>query len=69
MQSLSEDETKKVLGEVLSDQLKAILEYVKDIPSIKRDVDTLGEDMRQVKSDIKSLQVAVADISRRPKWL
>jgi hypothetical protein len=35
MQSLNEDERRAVLGEVLADQLKAILEYVSEIPGIK----------------------------------
>ena len=65
MQSLDEDETKRVLGEVLSDQLKVIMEYVKDIPSMKRDISRLKIDMSEVKSDVKSLKLAVANISRQ----
>ena len=64
MQSLSDGEAKGVLGEVLSDQLAAILEYVKDIPHIKRRVDTLEEDMREVKSDIKVIKAALTDTNR-----
>jgi hypothetical protein len=36
MQSLNDDERKEVLGEVLADELKTILEYVKDVPLIKK---------------------------------
>lgn len=36
MQSLSDDERRGVLGEVLLDELKAIREYVQDIPVIKQ---------------------------------
>ena len=38
MQSLNDDERKEVLGEVLADELKAIGEYVKDIPKVKEEV-------------------------------
>ena len=38
MQNLSDKERKGVLGEVLMDELKAIREYVEDIPAIKKDL-------------------------------
>lgn len=38
MQNLSDEEEKQVLGEVLKDKLDAILEYVKDVPTIKQEV-------------------------------
>lgn len=38
MQSLNDDERREVLGEVIADELKAIGEYVQDIPTIKRQV-------------------------------
>lgn len=65
MQSLNNDERKQVLGEVLSDELKVILEYVKDVPIIKRQVDKLKEDMTEVRSDIKVIKVSVTDMSRQ----
>ena len=43
MQGLSDDERRQVLGEVLSDQLQAILEYVQEIPAIKRKVNEIDE--------------------------
>jgi hypothetical protein len=49
MQSLSDDESRQVLGEVLADQLKAILEYVSEIPGIK-------EDIRSIKERLTSLE-------------
>ena len=49
MQSLSDDEKRQVLGEVLSDQLQAILEYVKEIPDIKRRITTIEEDVADIK--------------------
>jgi len=59
MHSLNNDERRKVLGEVLADELKVIMEYVKDVPHIKRKVDTLDKDMREVKSDIKVIKATL----------
>ena len=67
MQSLSDDERKAVLGEVLADELKAITEYVKDVPLIKKKVDALEIDMQEVKSDIKIIKAAVTDLSKQVK--
>lgn len=41
-----------VLFEEMSGKFDAILEYVKDIPDIKRRVTRLEVDMEQVKSDL-----------------
>jgi hypothetical protein len=49
MQDLSDEERREALGEVLADELKAILEYVKDIPQIK-------EDLTIVKIDVANLK-------------
>jgi hypothetical protein len=38
MQSLDDSERKVVLGSVLADELKVILEYVKDVPAIKQEL-------------------------------
>jgi len=65
MQSLTDDERKAVLGEVLADELKAIVEYVKDVPAIRAKVDTLSEDMQVVKSDIKIIKAAITDLSKQ----
>lgn len=48
MQSLNDDERKEVLGEVLSDELKAILEYVKDVPSMQ-------QELRQVHATVNDI--------------
>jgi phage shock protein A len=58
MQSLDDDERKQVLGEVLADELKAIHELVKDVPSIKQDVHALKEDVSELKSDMKVVKAA-----------
>lgn len=67
MQDLTDNERKQVLGEVLSDQLKAILEYVQNVPAIKKDVARLKEDVTEVKADIKIIKAAVTDISKEQK--
>lgn len=67
MQSLSDDGRKEVLGEVLADELKLITEYVKDVPLAMRKIDSLGHDMKVVKSDIKVIRAAVTDISQQHK--
>lgn len=41
MQSLDDDERKSVLGEVLFDELKAIREYVQEIPNVKHRLSSL----------------------------
>ncbi|HUA13412.1 MAG TPA: hypothetical protein VL989_02850 [Candidatus Sulfotelmatobacter sp.] len=38
MQDLTDDERRDVLGEVLADELKAIGEYVKDVPKIQEEL-------------------------------
>lgn len=65
MQSLNDDERKGVLGVVLADELKAILEYVKDVPVIMRKVFKLDEDVSELQSDMKVVKTAVTDMSRQ----
>jgi len=48
MQSLSDDERRDILGEVLMDELKAIHEYVKEIPDLKKRIGKLEDKMDQV---------------------
>ena len=68
MQSLSDDERNQVLvvGEVLADELKAIHELVKDVPTIKNDVHALKQDVEELKSDMmKIVKAAITDISKQ----
>jgi hypothetical protein len=67
MQSLSDDERRGVLGEVLSDELKVIMEYVTGIPRIERKIGRLEKDMRGVKPDIKTIKAAVTDMGWQQK--
>lgn len=48
MQSLSDEERREVLGEVLIDELKAIREYVEDIPAIKRKLSDVDDGLVKV---------------------
>ena len=66
MHSLSEEQEKQVLGELLADKLQAILEYVSEIPSIKEDIKTIKSDLKNLSEkvdgygvDIRYLQKAV----------
>lgn len=72
MQSLRDDEMKQVLGEVLHDQLKAILEAVGDLqrqvailPSMQADISELKQDMKIVKAAITDLSKQGSDHERR----
>jgi peptidoglycan hydrolase CwlO-like protein len=67
MQSLSDDERKEVLGEVLAHELSAIHDLVKDVPSIKKDVHDLKESVDELQSDMKIVKAAVTDVSRQQK--
>jgi hypothetical protein len=69
MQSLSDDERRTVLGEVLMDELKAIHELVQDVPAIKKKVDKLEEDMSEVKAGIKVIKSVVKKHSDEIKEL
>jgi uncharacterized protein (UPF0335 family) len=59
MQSLDDGERKAVFGEVLLDELKAIREYVSDIPAMKRDIAVLKTDVSELKSDVAGLRLDV----------
>lgn len=65
MQSLNDDERKQVLGEVLSDELKVIREYVQDVPLLKQDINEIKNDVSELKSDMKVVKAAVTDMSRQ----
>ncbi|MBI4034607.1 hypothetical protein HY380_01775 [Candidatus Saccharibacteria bacterium] len=69
MQTLTDKERKEVLGEVLADKLKAIREYVQDVPVIKDAVARLENDMGIVKTDIKAIKVVVQTHSQEIKAL
>ena len=61
MQTLSDDEKREVLGEVLADELKAIHGYVKDIPEMLQQMSSMDNRLENVESDIKVIKAAVTD--------
>lgn len=63
MHDMSDDDRKQILGEALMDELKAIREYVQDVPVIKNDIKELKEVVEQLKSDVKVIKAAVTDQS------
>ena len=65
MQSLSDDERKEVLGEVLHDELRAILELVKDVPAIRQDLQQVQADVAELKADMKIVKAATTDLSKQ----
>lgn len=65
MQSLSDDDRKAVVGEVLADELKAIHELVKDVPEIKKDVKELKADVAEPKGDVKIIKAVVTEHSKQ----
>lgn len=67
MQSLDDDERKAVLGEALADGLRAITEYVKDVPSIKNELRGLKDELSGLKADVKVIKAAVTDMSNQQK--
>lgn len=56
---------KEVLGDVLMGELKAIREYVQDIPEIKQDVKALKNDVDEFKTDMKAVKAVVKDHEER----
>lgn len=63
MQSLSEDEKRQVLGSVLSDQLSAIQEAVKDVPEIKNKLEELDRKLNQASDDLKVVKAAITSMT------
>ena len=61
MQSLNDDERKEVLGEVLADELKAIREYVEDIPEIKQKVHKIDATVNEINGRLATIESVVKD--------
>ena len=69
MQSLSDDEQRGVLGEVLADQLQVILEYVQVIPSMQQQLRTMNERLSDVEYMMKVHEVDIKQIRRQLAWI
>lgn len=62
MQSLDDDERKDILGEVLFDELKAIREYVSEIPAIKRKLNEVDQRLIEVERIVKIHEVDIRQV-------
>lgn len=62
MQSLSDDERKDVFGEILLDELKAIREYVSEIPAIKQKLNEVDQRLIEVERIVKIHEVDIRQI-------
>lgn len=62
MQSLGDEERKSVLGEVLFDELKAIREYVQEIPAIKQKLSEVDARLIEVERIAKIHEVDIRQI-------
>ncbi|MDZ7786180.1 MAG: hypothetical protein U5L95_03600 [Candidatus Saccharibacteria bacterium] len=67
MHDMDDDSRRKVLGEALMDELKAIREYVEDIPSMKQNVQEIKSDVDELKSDMKVVKSVVTEHSGQLK--
>jgi septal ring factor EnvC (AmiA/AmiB activator) len=64
MQSLSDNERREVLGEVLHDELQAIFELVKGVPAIRQELHQVQADIADLKQDMRVVKAAVTDLSK-----
>lgn len=56
MQSLSDDERKSILGDVLSDELKVILEYVKEMPSLQQELHQVHATVSEISDRLQIIE-------------
>ena len=59
MQSLNDDERREVLGEFLSDELKAILEYVKNMPTMQRELHQVNATVNDISDRLNIIEHVV----------
>jgi hypothetical protein len=61
MQSLSDDERKSILGNVLSDELRVILEYVKEVPSLQRELHQVHATVSEISDRLQIIEHVVKE--------
>jgi hypothetical protein len=61
MQSLNDDERKEELGGVLADELKAIREYVEDVPDIKQKVHKIDATVSEINDRLSTIENVVKE--------
>lgn len=69
MQSPNDDERKEALGEVLADELKAILEYVKDVPAMQNELHQVHATLNDISDRLSVLEHVVKDHESEIKQL
>ena len=69
MQSLNDDERKEVLGEVLADELKSILEYVKDMPAMQNELHQVHATVNDISDRLSVLEHVVQEHESEIKQL
>lgn len=69
MQSLNDDERKAVLGEVLSDELKAILEYVKEVPALRQELHQVHATVNDISERLHVIEHVVKEHESEIKHL
>jgi hypothetical protein len=62
---MDDEMRKEVLGETLMGKLKAIREYVQDIPAIKQDVSIIKGDVEELKTDMKAVKMVLKNHEQR----
>ena len=62
---MADKDYQTILIEQLVDQNKAILDYVGELPGIKRDIAQLKENVSELQSDMKIVKAAVIDLSQQ----
>lgn len=61
MQSLNNDERRAVLGEILADELKAISEYVKDVPAMQQELHQVHAAVDDISDRLKVIEYVVRE--------
>lgn len=69
MQSLSDDEEKQILGEVLADKLDAILEYVKDVPAMGQELHKVHATVNEISDRLTVIEHVVREHESEIKHL
>ena len=62
---MDDEMRKEVLGEVLMDELKAIREYVEEVPKIRQTVDQIDKNLEEVQTDVKVIKTVVKEHEQR----
>jgi hypothetical protein len=63
MNDLDDDTIRGVVGEVIADQLKIIMECLDYLMPMRQDVEILKNDMIEVKSDIRAIKAIAREHS------